>query len=220
MGAVKSRPPKLITSNRYFRNAEHRAYRAVNATSWGLSKDIRMRRDIFWGLFEGSPRMLWETLHSYRRWSVTVAAVAVEATLEALQRITVATCKSSTSFCTVESKSAVVQWLLSLAQHIIKGRTGIKQLLCSELDDNIDASDDPEPIMLGDEDISTNPACQAILANEVGLASADFQDDRLRKGQANPPSPPPPDHSWPSSHPLPDSLQNTSFLLDTLQLSI
>jgi len=49
-------------------------------------------------------------------------------------------------------------------------------------DENIDASNDPEPIMVGEEEATCNPACQAILANEVGLASADFQDDRLRTG--------------------------------------
>jgi len=54
--------------------------------------------------------------------------------------------------------------------------------MCRDGDENIDASNDPEPIMVADEDASSNPACQAILANEVGLASADFQDDRLRKG--------------------------------------
>ena len=50
------------------------------------------------------------------------------------------------------------------------------------MDDNIDASNDPEPIMVGDEDAVDNPACQAILANEVGLAAADYHDDKLRKG--------------------------------------
>lgn len=46
----------------------------------------------------------------------------------------------------------------------------------------MDASNDPEPIMVAEEDVSSNPACQAILANEVGLAPADFQDDTLRRG--------------------------------------
>lgn len=50
------------------------------------------------------------------------------------------------------------------------------------MDDNIDASNDPEPIMVGNEDAVDNPACQAILANEVGLAAADFHDEKLRKG--------------------------------------
>lgn len=58
-------------------------------------------------------------------------------------------------------------------------------LPCSEVDEYEDASNDPEPIMVGNEDVSGNPACQAILANEVGLAPADFQDDKLRKGQVS-----------------------------------
>ena len=60
----------------------------------------------------------------------------------------------------------------------------LRVLLCfrRDNDENIDASNDPEPIMVGEEEATSNPACQAILASEVGLASADFQDDRLRTG--------------------------------------
>lgn len=49
-------------------------------------------------------------------------------------------------------------------------------------EDAADASLDPEPIMIEEEEAFNNPACQAILAEEVGLAFTDFQDDRLRKG--------------------------------------
>ena len=54
-------------------------------------------------------------------------------------------------------------------------------VLCRE-EEAADASLDPEPIMVEEDEVFNNLACQAILAEEVGLAMTDFQDDRLRKG--------------------------------------
>ena len=53
----------------------------------------------------------------------------------------------------------------------------------------MDASNDPEPIMIGEEEAASNPALAAILASEVGLAPADYHDDRLRRGWASQPTP-------------------------------